>query len=558
MSTRCARDQFAAALRLAAFLALAMLLGACTFPSEGCRPEELVAPTNLSPGDDIVVDGLSPYLTWNYDGPCTPDAFRIELSSSLDWPAGMTAEVEGTTTWWVPPAPLRAAMSYGWTVTPLSGSTDGPDAGESFRTGPLCTGDDPDDYAAPILVSPPDGTAVELTYITFSDGTRVPSVSFHMVWDNPGSCLPSEGYHVEVSPSPSFRPEALIDDFHSTGQRMLFFFAPGEEWEECAPYYWRVSPYLPGFTDGPISETWSFITPSASGGICPPDVVSRPPGLEPVVTVPPAAGSSAIAGHVWHDVCAVPYASTDIAPPGCILMPDGGMEANGVLDPGEVGISGVTVRLGAGPCPAGDGWTDTTDVSGYYSFSLLSAGTYCVSIDAMDDDNITVLIPGSWTSPYRWYGPGPIEIELPLGEADIQRFNDFGWDHQFLPEPLPESAPVTLMGTTLQNANCRSGPGSLYDVLTSVLRGVELPIVGRNQEGTWLAVQAPGLVAHCWVWDESLQVTGDLSQSPILSAPPLPTGTPVQGCWVQGCQQCPLVCTVPCPANAIPGGACTP
>jgi hypothetical protein len=239
-------------------------------------------------------------------------------------------------------------------------------------------------------------------------------------------------------------------------------------------------------------------------------------------------------------------------------MPDGGMEANGVLDPGEVGIAGVTVRLGAGPCPAEGGWTDTTDANGYYTFSLLSAGTYCVSIDAMDDDNITVLIPGSWTSPYRWYGPGPIEIELSLGEADIQRFNDFGWDHQFLPAPPPESAPVTLMGTTLQNANCRSGPGSMYDVLTSVLRGVELPIVGRNQEGTWLAVQAPGLVAHCWVWDESLQVTGDLSQSPILSAPPPPTGTPVQGCWVQACQQCPLVCTLPCPANAIPGGACTP
>ena len=557
MNTRCVRDRLATALPLAAFLALAMLLGACTFPSEGCRPEELVAPTNLAPSDNVVVGSLSPTLTWSYDGDCEPESFRISLSSDLEGPgAGTTAEVGGDTTYWVPPAPLEPAMTYGWTVWAVSGSAEGPRGGGimgggEFRTGPVCDSSDPADYDAPTLVSPANGTAVPLAYITFSDGTREPTVSFHLVWEDPTSCLPSAGYRVTVATSRDFAPDATIEDFATTNQRTLFFFPPGVEWEQCADHFWRVSTIVPGSMDGPTSDTWSFVTPNASGGAC----MEVLPAVAEVAR--PATGSSAIAGHVWHDLCAVPYASTDIAPPGCIFLPDGGLEANGILDPGEGGIGGVTVHLGSGPCPVVDGQTDMTDASGYYSFSLLSAGTYCVSIDAADDDNIAVLIPGSWTSPYRWYGPGPIEIELSLGEADIQRFNDFGFDYQFLPAPeppTPTSAPP--VATFLTNANCRRGPGTVYDVVTSLQQGQSVPIDGRNAEGTWWRVLPQGLLTGCWVSGSTVEVMGDVSAVPLIAAGPTPT--PEQACWVQACGQCPLVCTLPCPPNAIPGGACTP
>jgi len=557
MSAKPARDRFAAALLLTAFLALAILLGACTFPSEGCRPEELVAPTNLSPAGDVVVGSLSPTLTWSYDGDCEPESFRVSLSSDLEAPIiRTTGEVGGDTTYWVPPTPLRPAMGYGWRVWAVSGSAEGPRGGGTlgggqFRTGPVCESSNPTDYAAPGLMSPANGEAVELAYLVLGDGTRVPSVAFHFVWDDPTSCLPSEGYHVQVATSRDFAADASIDEFDTTHQRAMFFFAPGEEWEECSAYYWRVTTVLPGSTDGPTSATWSFVTPNASGGAC----MEVLPAVAEVAR--PAAGSSAIAGHVWHDLCAVPYASTDIAPPGCIFLPDGGLEANGILDPGEGGIGGVTVHLGSGPCPVVDGQTDMTDASGYYSFSLLSAGTYCVSIDAADDDNIAVLIPGSWTSPYRWYGPGPIEIELSLGEADIQRFNDFGFDYQFLPAPeppTPTSAPP--MATFLTNANCRRGPGTVYDVVTSLQQGQSVPIDGRNTQATWWRALPQGLLTGCWVSASTVEVMGDVSAVPLIAAGPTPT--PEQGCWVQACGQCPLVCTLPCPPNATPGGACTP
>jgi hypothetical protein len=79
-------------LLLAAVSALAMVLGACTFPSEGCRPEELEAPTNLAPADDVVIGGLSPTLTWSYDADCEPESFRISLSSFIEVRAGSTAK----------------------------------------------------------------------------------------------------------------------------------------------------------------------------------------------------------------------------------------------------------------------------------------------------------------------------------------------------------------------------------------------------------------------------------------------------------------------------------
>jgi len=542
-------------LLLFAFSILAVALSGCTFPIEGCDREELVAPSIVSPADDVVLDALSPTLAWTYDGDCEPESFRIRLSSTAEWPLSITGEVEADTMWWVPPRALEPAMSYGWSVFAVSGSVEGPRAGGNFRTGPLCTGTDPADYIAPVLMSPADGTAVDLAYITFGDGTREPTVSFHFIWDDPGSCLPSEGYRVEVATSRGFEPETVVDEWTSIHFRSMFFFAPGEEWEQCADYFWRVSTVLPDSTDGPTSEIWSFITPNAGGAAC--LEVSRP-YRPPVDVGPVVTGSSAIAGHVWHDECAVPYASTDVAPPGCVIMPGGGMEADGILDPDEGGIEGVTVHLRTGACPGEDGPTDVTDVSGYYSFSSLSAGTYCVAIDMLDEDNISVLIPGSWTVPYRWYGPGPIEAEVTLGEADIQRFNDFGWDHQFLPAPEPPPTPAALTGTAIQNVNCRAGPGTLYDVLTSILRGIELPIVGRNQESSWWAVQAPGLIAHCWVWGENVEVVGDVEAAPVLAAPPLPSPTPIQACWVWNPQLQQAVCTAPCPPNPQPGGECSP
>ena len=166
--------------------------------------------------------------------------------------------------------------------------------------------------------------------------------------------------------------------------------------------------------------------------------------------LPPSAPAT-VGGLVWHDICALPYSSDDPPSAGCIWIDDvHGYEANGVLEPGEPGIAGVTVRLKAGSCSAGtDLATAVTDAAGTYSFPGLTAGTYCVLIDALNDGNPSVLIPGGWTFPVRDVEPAEAEIVLAAGE--IRSDVHFGWDFQFLPawtgsapSPTPTPTPAAL------------------------------------------------------------------------------------------------------------------
>jgi uncharacterized protein YraI len=106
----------------------------------------------------------------------------------------------------------------------------------------------------------------------------------------------------------------------------------------------------------------------------------------------------------------------------------------------------------------------------------------------------------------------------------------------------------------LQNANCREGPALVYEIVTSLYQGQTAEVDGRSVEGTWWWIRLPGLQAHCWVASSTVQVSGDIAGVTIYESPP----TPVAACWVWNPQQQQNVCTSPCPANAQPGGTCTP
>jgi len=155
------------------------------------------------------------------------------------------------------------------------------------------------------------------------------------------------------------------------------------------------------------------------------------------------SGDGSIAGIVWHDLCAVPeHGYPPTPPPGC-SDPDGDglhTDANGILEPGEPGLPGVTLRLKSGTCAAGsDLMTAVTGPDGGYSFPALAAGTYCVSVDALHDGNDLVLIPGGWT--YPTLGGEPAMTEIVLGAGEARADVNFGWDFQFLPM-MPDVEPT--------------------------------------------------------------------------------------------------------------------
>jgi protocatechuate 3,4-dioxygenase beta subunit len=168
-------------------------------------------------------------------------------------------------------------------------------------------------------------------------------------------------------------------------------------------------------------------------------------GLLAACDFPTPASGASISGDVFHDLCAVPYASIppgDPLPEGCIdTGPVTGLQADGVYDPGEPGIENVTLRLGSGACPSTGLATATTDVNGNYSFGGLSAGTYCVSVDALSDGNDVFLIPGGWTYPVRDADPQEVTVTLTASQQETDV--DFGWDHQFLPPPPALTASIS-------------------------------------------------------------------------------------------------------------------
>jgi RNA polymerase sigma-70 factor (ECF subfamily) len=76
-----------------------------------------------------------------------------------------------------------------------------------------------------------------------------------------------------------------------------------------------------------------------------------------------------------------------------------------------------------------------------------------------------------------------------------------------------------------QNANCRRGPGTFYETVTSFLEGQEVLIEGRNADSSWWWILLPESTAHCWVSDVAVKVSGPVAGVPIIAAPPTSTRT---------------------------------
>ena len=93
------------------------------------------------------------------------------------------------------------------------------------------------------------------------------------------------------------------------------------------------------------------------------------------------------------------------------------------------------------------------------------------------------------------------------------------------PTLTPTPTPDLPMATGKLSANCRFGPGSVYDVEGYLMEGETVPIVGRNPSNSWWVVELPDRKHPCWVWDGGVIVTGNTAGVPIVAAPPTPTPT---------------------------------
>jgi len=96
------------------------------------------------------------------------------------------------------------------------------------------------------------------------------------------------------------------------------------------------------------------------------------------------------------------------------------------------------------------------------------------------------------------------------------------------PTPTPtqqvaEAKPEAVVSNSLLNV--RAGPGTNYARVDQVRQGTALEIIGRNKEGTWIAVVTPG-GDEAWVILTYVSVNVSVNDLPVIEAPPTPTPAP--------------------------------
>jgi hypothetical protein len=90
-----------------------------------------------------------------------------------------------------------------------------------------------------------------------------------------------------------------------------------------------------------------------------------------------------------------------------------------------------------------------------------------------------------------------------------------------------------LRGTIREQANCRYGPGAAYLYKYGVYAGYYMDIIGRNETGSWVVVQAIGGHNPCWVKASLIDIKGDvMTTAPTsLPLPESPYYGPLSGVW---------------------------
>jgi hypothetical protein len=221
--------------------------------------------------------------------------------------------------------------------------------------------------------------------------------------------------------------------------------------------------------------TQAASTPTITATTAPVSIPTNTPTLAPVAptAVAPTATSTpttealgSINGWVWHDWCGVSGQPIGRGKEttGCIQEGDH-YRANGIKENTEAIIGGVKVKLGAGACPAigaerAEAQTLATDLS--YSFTGLTPGTYCVSIDPLVEPSLSKLQNGSWTYPDRVGGTTQTTVNLAAGENKFDV--NFGWDYIDLPSTTSTACTyrAAFLGDVTIPDNTITAPASVF------------------------------------------------------------------------------------------------
>ena len=92
------------------------------------------------------------------------------------------------------------------------------------------------------------------------------------------------------------------------------------------------------------------------------------------------------------------------------------------------------------------------------------------------------------------------------------------------PAPSPTAVPAIPQAVVSENTNCRSGPGTVYDLEYSALAGGQFTIVAGSSVPEYVIIEIPGNPGQtCWLWTRYASISGDINSLPKQTPPPTPT-----------------------------------
>jgi hypothetical protein len=120
--------------------------------------------------------------------------------------------------------------------------------------------------------------------------------------------------------------------------------------------------------------------------------------------------------------------------------------------------------------------------------------------------------PTSTTAPTNTPSPSPTSSRTAVPTHTPMASATYTSTWTSTPNPTATLIPTyaILRGQVLELSNCRYGPGAPYLYKYALIEGSNLEIIGRNDLGTWILVQAIGGTNPCWVKASLMDVKGDV------------------------------------------------
>jgi uncharacterized protein YraI/uncharacterized protein YceK len=221
--------------------------------------------------------------------------------------------------------------------------------------------------------------------------------------------------------------------------------------------------------------------------------------------------------------CAAPQSQTATGIVRGVVYGD--MNANGIVDTGEGPLTGVTVSLSG--CISTT--SQTTGSDGSFSFANVPTGA-CF---------LTVAKTGwmfSGSKPVTGY-PLPVtpkagQLSVTIAMAPVSALvalqtgassgtsTAAAQAASATVAPTQSSTPTAVTPTLTASSldvNCRSGPGTNWEMTSILPQGQSTPVLGRNKDGSWLVIDPVGV--QCWVAAAVTTVSGDISGLPVIEPP---------------------------------------